>query len=152
MATQALSRDDIAFGRAILLATDSLGLSAEGALWLHDSRERGWQFFLVTSLFDRIGPREMYLRLNKALAMTLSEGETRDFALHIAGPNERLIADIRAKIKTGPHESEPRSLTVTVAGRDEEACVYRLTASLDESRGKRAQRRFRHRFRELVAA
>src|SRR5258707_8981441 len=114
MAAETLSRDDVALGRAVLLATDTLGMAAEGAFWLYDRRDKEWSYFLVTSLFDRIGPREMYLRLNEALAKTLSEREARAFTFYIAGPNQDIVKDVRRHVSTEPHSSEPKSMSVRI--------------------------------------
>lgn len=152
MADKALSRDDLAFGRAVLLATDSLGMSAEGAFWLYDRRDNEWRYFLVSSLLDRVGARELYLRLNDALAKTLSERETREFQFYIAGPNERLVKDIRKCAQTGAYSSEPKSVTVEISERPVKAWIYRLTDRLNEAGAKRVQRRFRQRTNDVKVA
>jgi len=79
MAARALSRDDLAFGRAVLLATDTLDMGAEGAFWLRDIDQKEWRFFLVTSLFERLGPTKLYLRLNEFFEKRLSSNEAQDF-------------------------------------------------------------------------
>lgn len=127
-------------------------MSAEGAFWLYDARDDKWQYFLVTSLFDSIGSREMYLRLNEALAKTLSERELRDFTFYIAGPREKIVKDVGRHIKTAAHASEPISVVVSIGGRQAKACVYRLAASLGDVKTRRVQRGFRRRTNELTAA
>lgn len=152
MATSALSRDDIALGRAVLLATDALGMRAEGAFWLHDTDDDVWRFFLVTSLFNRLGARKTFMRLNEVLAKKLSEREAGDFSLFVAEPSEKLVKEIRRKVQTGAHASEPREIDVDVNGEATTAWVYRMSPSLGEVEVKAAQRRFGRLFNELVAA
>lgn len=152
MAARTLSQDELAFGRAVLLATDALGMSAEGAFWLRYTRSREWHYFLVTSLLDSVGPRGIYLRLNEALAKKLSERETRTFMFYIASPNERLVRNIRARVLTDAHASEPTRVKLALGSRRAEAWVYRLAGSMNETEAKLAQRRFRRRYNELMAA
>ena len=95
MAVRSIHAADIAFGRAVLLATDALGLSAEGAFWLYDSEDREWRYFLATSLFNTLGSREIYLRLNQALSKKLSERETQRFQIFMGSPNESLVRAVR---------------------------------------------------------
>src|SRR5262245_6903436 len=107
MAEATLSRDDIALGRAVLLATDSLGLSAEGAFWLYDKEDSQWRYFLVTSLLQQIGARELFLRINDAIEKKLSENEAKGFSYFLADPKERLVMSLRKEGETTPYTSEP---------------------------------------------
>jgi hypothetical protein len=150
MAAKALSRDDIAFGRAVLLATDSLGMSVEGAFWLYDKNDDDWRYFLVTSLSGRIGTREIYLRLNGALAKKLSEKEAKGFVFYLADPREKLVLDLRHAARTEAYASEPMKVAVVVNGKKTKACVYRLAANLDDDSVRGVQRRFRRYSNELA--
>ncbi|HVJ52204.1 MAG TPA: hypothetical protein VM689_07070 [Aliidongia sp.] len=152
MATETLSRDDIAFGRAVLLATDAFGLAAEGALWLYDAASNEWRYFLVTSLFEQIGPLEMYRRLDEGFRKTLSENEMTDFSFYIAGPNEKIIRDIRQSVRTTTHASEPILSNVKIDGKSVEAWIYRIAIGHEKPQVKAAQRRFKKRIKELQAA
>ncbi len=152
MAKRLLSNNEIAFGRAILLATDSLDMSTEGAFWLYDEEDDEWRYFLVTSLFGRIDPREIYACLNEALAKKLSEHETEDFNLYITDSNDKLVVGLREHIKTGPYVSEPKETTISIDGKNVAAWVYRLTSRLEQSEAKRAQRRFRRSCRVVAEA
>jgi hypothetical protein len=152
VAAKALSHDEVAFGRAVLLATDAAGMSAEGAFWLFDRGDGVWHYFLVTSLFTRVGPREIYLRLNELFAKRLSEREAAGFNFYIAEPNEKLIVDLRGQIETEPYASEPKSKTVVVNGKRVRACVYRLAPRLDDAAAKTVHRRFRRLSHETVVA
>ena len=152
MAAKALSRDELAFGRAFLLATDSIGLSPEGALWIYNDNERKWHYFLATSLFSKIGAREIYLRLNKALKAKLSETETKNFGFYISDPDEDLIEGIREVIKTDRHATAPQKVRVDIDGHTVDAWVYRMAVSGDIGSIKQAKRRFRQLSEEIVAA
>ena len=152
MAKAALRKSDIAFGRAVLLATDALGMSAEGAFWTKFQDEDRWRFFLVTSLFDSMGPREIYLRLNTALAKKLSERETREFGLFMASPREAFLREFPKSICTPPYASEPFDASVTISGQPAELCVYRLCKGMDKVRVKSAERKFKKEVRTLLAA
>lgn len=151
MAHVALSAEDIATGRAVLLATDALAMEAEGAFWLVDKKDGERRFFLVTSLIDRIGPRTIYLRLEKALGAILSEGETKGLALFLLSPRDRLVGALRNQIATTRHSSWPSLVTVKELD-NAVACVYRLADPLDDRKTRLAQRRFRLRCSELRAA
>jgi hypothetical protein len=151
MAIKTLSKDELALGRAILLATDALDMDAEGAFWLHDKKDDEWRFFLVTSLFSRIDPREVYLCLNQALTKILSAKEVENFRLYIATPNEDFVQHLRKQIRTATHVSTPLSKKVTIDGDRLEACFYRLAKGLNIDQAKRVQRRFRKSCREIAA-
>ena len=152
MATRLLSRDDLTFGRAILLATDALGMSAEGAFWLFDHAEETWRFFLITSLFNRVGPRETYLRLDRALQEILSEHEIEDFSLFIADPNEALAKKMYGRVQTTPHASEPHEVKIKLNGQTERAFIYRMAGGLSEKQVGLARRRFNRLYNEVVTA
>lgn len=150
MAAQTLSRDAVAFGRAVLLATDALDMAVEGAFWMYDPEDDQWRFFLVTSLVDRMGPREIYQRLNEAFAKKLSESEARDFTLYIASPADKLVKELRRSFRSGPQVSEPVEIDAKINGEQTPVCAYRLASGLDEDEAKRVQRRFRRRVNELA--
>ena len=152
MAARMLSRDELAFGRAVLLATDSLGMSAEGAFWIYDDTEDTWHFFLVTSLFNRIGPKEIFLRLNKALEKKLSEHEIYDFSLFIADPNESFVKSIYDQVQTTRYASEPQETSVRPNGKWTKTFVYRMSNRLNDDEAKLVRRRFNRLYRELVPA
>lgn len=152
MAAQKLPRNVIAFGRAVLLATDALGMSAEGAFWLHDPKDDEWRYFLVTSLFERLGPREIYLRLNDALVKMLSEREMEEFTLYLAGPKDKFIREIYDQVATLSHASEPKARRVHVVGKKADAWIYRLASRASEDQAKISQRRFRRLCAELQPA
>ncbi|MGF1629156.1 MAG: hypothetical protein ACFCUT_06765 [Kiloniellaceae bacterium] len=152
MAAGALSRDKVAFGRAVLLATDSVGLSPEGAFWIWDAEEARWDYFLVTSLFDELGGRELYLRLFKVLKEKLSEVETRDFTFYIAGPDEGLIKKVRDQVATSDHVSEPKSVEFDLEGKRTKVVAYRMAGGHGEKSVRRAKRVFRRLSDEFVAA
>lgn len=152
MAKRVLQDNEIALGRAILLATDAMDMSAEGAFWLYDKGESVWRFFLVTSMFSKIDPREVYSCLDAALSKILSEHEVREQSIFIASPEEKLVKDIQAQINTEPYVSEPVQWKVKIDGRAFDAVVYRLTKDLAKDEIKRVQRRFRKSCRALEAA
>lgn len=152
MASKTLSRNDLAFGRAVLLATDSLGMSVEGAFWLHDDEDRCWRYFLVTSLFDKIQPRTMFQKLNKILTEKLSESETREFSFYIATPNDRFVRVIREQIQTSIQASLPHEITVHINHHKARVYVYRMASKNTESQISKSKRRFDRLYKEVVAA
>ena len=152
MAKAALREVDIAFGRAVLLATDALGMSAEGAFWTRFQDEDRWRFFLITSLFDSMGPREIYLRLNMALAKKLSERETREFGLFMASPREAFLKDFPGSICTSIYASEPIKGSLKINGQLADLWIYRFADGMDEKRAKKAERKFKKEVDTLLAA
>lgn len=152
MAKSEISTADLAFGRAVLLATDSLRMSAEGAFWIKYRGESEWRYFIVTSLFDSMGPREIYLRLNKALAKKLSEKETKSFDIYMAGPNEAFLRKFPRSLHTPPYASEPFHAPVQLNSKRAEVWIYRFTQGMDESAIGRTERRFKKEVSELEAA
>lgn len=152
MAAKSLSNDDLALGRAVLLATDSLGMSVEGAFWLYEDEEDNWNYFLITSLFNRMGPRSIYLKLNKALSEVLSEREIDSFTFYIADPHEEVANMVRKQISTSSHSSAPQRKEIGVLGQKTQSFVYRMSGSLNEDEAKSAQRRFSRRVSQFVAA
>ena len=152
MATKALSREKLALGRAVLLVTDTLGMSVEGAFWIYDDEENAWDYFLVTSLYNRVGARKIYKRLNKALREMLSEEEARKFVLFIADPNEKLAQAVRKAVQTTPLASQPLSADVKFNGHKTSAKIYRMADGMSEQGIKSTQRRFVRRFKQLGTA
>lgn len=152
MAHKALSRDEIAFGRAVLLATDSFAMSAEGAFWLYDSDADKWRYILVTSLFRRLGPRKTFLRLNRALQEKLSESEITEFEFFIADPDEVIVEPIRKKIETSPNASSPQEIKINGAANLTSAVVYRMAHPMTDKEVKTVQRRFTRQYNMLVPA
>lgn len=152
MAFKNLSGDDVAFGRAVLLATDALGVSAEGAFWLYDSMDKQWNFYLITSLFDQMGSREIYLHLNATLKKILSEHEINGFTFYLGSPRENIVKAIKKCVSTGIRVSDPIRQSFLLDGRRVKVVVYRLSNSLNDEEVRRAQRRFRQQSRELLAA
>lgn len=152
MATASLSDNDLAFGRAVLLATDALGMSAEGAIWIRFKDEDRWRFFLITSLFDSMGPREIYLKLNRALVKKLSERETKSFEIFMAGPREAFLRNLRKTIHTPAYASEPFKASVDMNGQATDVWVYRFSDGMDKDLAKKAERRFKKIVNDLLAA
>lgn len=150
MATRTLSRDNIDFGRFVLLATDSVGLSPEGAFWIADSNDNRWDFYLVTSMFDRIGSRELYLRLHDVLSEKLSKDEAANLEIYIAGPDESLVSEVRKVVATKDSASFPHSFDVKLGDRDANLVVYRMAEPLGHKSAKRAERVFRKLSDEFV--
>jgi hypothetical protein len=135
-----------------LLATDALGMRAEGAFWLYDSRRRDWDFFLITSLFNALGAREIYLLLNGALAKKLSERETGKFQLFIGAPTESLAKMVRALVTTNRFASEPRQIAVSLPNEETLAVVYRMAEPSNDQDVRRTKMRFRRLSKEVMAA
>ena len=152
MAKNEILAEDLAFGRAVLLATDALKMSAEGAFWIKYGGEDRWRYFIVTSLFDSMGPREIYLRLNKALAKKLSEKETKSFDIFMAGPHEAFLRKFPRSVRTAHYASEPFHVSVGVDEKKADVWVYRFARGMDERFTKRTERRFKREVSELLAA
>jgi hypothetical protein len=152
LAAKDLSQNDVAFGRAFLLATDALGMSAEGAFWLYDPRDKEWRYFLISSLFESMGSRGLYSRLQQALAKTLSEKESVAFPFYIASPSEKLVKDIRRYAKTSRYATEPLAIEGKIGGEKTSARVYRLSVSLADAQMRTVQRRFKRRTNDLLVA
>ena len=134
MAARTIPADEIAFGRALLLVTDALGMRAEGAFWLYDSREDKWRYFLITSLFNSLGSREIYLR-----------------QVHITQLRTAVNA-VRAAVTTDIYASVPRTVPVNLDRERTKAIVYRLADPADARRVRLAKARFRKLSNEMRAA
>src|SRR5262245_17701521 len=133
MAQEPISQNDVALGRVILLATDSIRMDCEGAFWLYDEDEQDWRFYLVTSLLATIGPRELYLVLNEALARKVSPDECANIGIHIASPKDYLVTEMAEIIHTDSHSTFPRAITFDNDGIETSAVVYRLAPHLSDS-------------------
>jgi len=152
MAEKTLSRHALTFGRAVLLATDAAGMKPEGAFWLYDGQDGEWRYFLVSSLPERIGSREIFLKLGQALEQRLSHQELENFSFLIVGPNDGIVKAIRKQIKTKPLNSESSEVSLSFRGERLSAHVYRLAPGMDERERDTAVRRFRREFNELQLA
>ena len=148
MAAETLPPNALDLGKTVLLTTDSLGMAVEGAFWLYTAKDEEWRYFLVTSLVDRIGSREIYLRLNEVLAKKFPEAEL--FTFFICSPSEKLVREMRRTHKTGPEASEPEVFKPNLRGAH--AYIYRLSSGLKEDDAKRVQRVFRRRANEFATA
>jgi len=82
----------IEFGEDILRLIDAAGYPVSVALWLKEDSK--WTLVLGTSLYDRKGPREAYLRLIEALS---SEGQVVlvKLPLRLEGNQNPLIKGLR---------------------------------------------------------
>lgn len=150
MASRILSQHEIDFGRAVLLATDTLDMRAEGAFWLYDKKDDEWRYFLVTSLFERIDPRDVYVCLNNAFSKILSSEEADDLRLFIASPTDSLVKELLLQTSTSPRASVPKQATVKIGGKSTDSFIYRLSKGLAMDQAKKAQRQFRRSCRELA--
>jgi len=150
MAKKALSKDDIALGRAVLLVTDSMGMAVEGAFWIRHENE--WLYFLSTSLFGHVDTHSIYLWLSEALKRKLSEREAIDFTIYLCRPDDRLAKLIRDQKTTSVDASEPNVTTIKANGHREDVIVYRM-AKIHRTRERDlARHRFGRRYKELIAA
>ena len=127
-------------------------MCAEGAFWLYDTADGEWRYFLITSLFNVLGSREIYLRLNKALEKKLSERETRRFNLFIGSPKESLVATVRAIVTTSIYASDPTEIWVDLNSEHTRAIVYRMASPVGDDAARRAKARFRKLSNQLIAA
>jgi hypothetical protein len=152
MAEKALPRHALTFGRAVLLASDAAGMKPEGAFWLHDSQDGEWRYFLVSSLLERIGSREIFLKLGQALEHRLSQQELENFSFLIVSPNDGIVKAVRKQIRTTAINSESAEVSVAFRGARLSAHVYRLAAGMDERARETTVRRFRREFNELQLA
>jgi hypothetical protein len=152
MATHTIQNNELGLGRAILLATDTVGMSCEGAFWLFDPAEEKWLYFLVTSFVEYMGPRKVYLALNDALERKLSPKEMEDFEILIIRPGDKLVRELRKHIKTDRVTTEPRSIEIPWNDGSTTAIVYRMAPALNEPKAKSAQKRFRRLSNQLAFA
>lgn len=95
MATQPLTEELLSAGRKFLATTDELRVGAEGAAWLFDPVDENWRFFLVTSLIDELGPRELYETLSKVFRKVMPELPISMFAVYLASPSDKPFRVLR---------------------------------------------------------
>jgi hypothetical protein len=152
MAEKTLSRNALAFGRAVLLASDAAGLKPEGAFWLYDSKDEEWRYFLVSSLLERIGSYEIFLKLRQALEQRLSAQEVDDFPFYLASPNDGISKAIRKEVSTNLVSSEISEVSARFRGGKIPAFVYRLAEEMNERDRESTVRQFRRGFNELQMA
>jgi hypothetical protein len=90
MARDSLPEDLTIAGRELLQATDALGMSAQGAMWIYSHALREWRYYLVTSLIDTLGRRKTYQLLIRAF-------ELSNF------PRRMLLEDVHLGSPTDPY-------------------------------------------------
>lgn len=88
MAREHLSEELKEAGLALLLATDSLGLSAQGAMWVYSPLLQDWRYYLVTSLVDTAGRRKTYQLLIKAFELGEFPSEMTVEDVHLGSPHD----------------------------------------------------------------
>lgn len=151
MAAQEIQRDNLELGRQVLLVTDLLGMSVEGAFWYYNSDDGEWDYFLVTSLLARIGPKRIFEKLEDILRKVISEEEIHDFRILIADPQEPFVKAVKSAADTQPLASRPQKVRIKMNGHTGPAYIYRMSKNLSDTQAKSAERRLGRRYSELVS-
>lgn len=88
MARDDLSEELIEAGQNLLSATDDMGMSAQGAMWVYSYALQDWRYYLVTSLVDNPGRRKTYQLLIRAFESgKFPDGLTVE-DVHLGSPSE----------------------------------------------------------------
>ena len=151
MAIQHLSEHLKKAGAQFLLATDKLGLSADGAAWVLDYALKEWRYSLVTGLVDIVGPAAVYDRLSDAFRKL---GMPEDFTLmevYLDTPQDPLYRRMAEIVVADMREGVVVTGDV-VNGYTFDAYVYRMTKPKRKGEMKKIARDFERRVRKLVAS
>jgi hypothetical protein len=139
-------------GRRCLAIMDDIGLVPEGVFWLFDDEEQRWRFYVVTSLFDYLGPWKLYFRLNDAMPRRLAPGEWDSLACFLGSPEDRMAAALREAVQSAGECACPQLVAVESPDGDATALVYRMRRPEPETSRQERLQAFRQGTRRGVSA
>ncbi|WP_156648329.1 hypothetical protein [Methylobacterium sp. Leaf108] len=90
MAYRELSLDQINSGKLFLLNLKSLGMNPEGMGWAWDKDAEAHTLLLFTSVFDRLGPHEIYDLLFLAYRKQLTTPDVPPTRIYVTSPKTTL--------------------------------------------------------------
>ncbi|HLF79325.1 MAG TPA: hypothetical protein VJB57_17725 [Dehalococcoidia bacterium] len=132
MVTSPLVDERIRAGADLLQKLDEAGFDVRAAFWLYRAESSDWRLVLATPLFNSLGPKQSYLRLQKTV---LEFQDSLDFSLQpvslreisVVGPEDELVSLLRVAMRTGPGISGIRFTGNTISGTYiDDAYIYRL--------------------------
>ena len=86
-------------GRELLQKLDLSGLDVRGAFWLYRDESEDWRLVIATPLADRVGSREVYLKMYPLWHEDQKLDWSQITVLGIKDPLVRLIGNV---VNTGP--------------------------------------------------
>jgi hypothetical protein len=151
MAIDHLPETLIEAGQKALAATDAMGMSAQGAMWLYDSRLGDWRFYLVTGLVDTLGRRRTYKKLIDAFGLIdLPDGLTVE-DVHLGSPQDSLFQLVSSLVGISGN-TIARFHNTRLNGIPFDGVVYRSVKGVPaSSEAKRIERDFERGLRRLTA-
>jgi hypothetical protein len=124
MVKETLLNSDIAFGERVIQRLEASGLPVSVALWLRKGEEEPFQFLLGSSLYDKLGHEEAYLKL--AHAVTPEENWV-SVHIRLTGTRDPLIRELRKMFGKTASVDGMRLGGQTIGGVwMDEAYVYRI--------------------------
>ena len=118
---------DLPLGREILRILDDAKFPVTVAMWLLEkSRNEDWDLVVATPVYDKLGPREAYQQLLKALS---SEGPVSlvDLPIRLEGIRKPMIKALRKLSgKAGSVEGERLRLRSVGGAWIDDGYVYRI--------------------------
>jgi hypothetical protein len=94
MVKTSLVGPDIDLGADVLHALDAAKFPITVALWLFEEDRGSWNLVVGTPLYDKLGPKEAYLRSIKAIS-SRGSSELSDVPLRLLGNRSPLIRALR---------------------------------------------------------
>jgi len=126
MDSPVLVTDEIASGTEALRRLDEANIEVTAALWLYDDAAAEWRYVVATPLADQEGPRELYQRIDRALANPQAKPRVPIWRLVTLSPKNQLLELLKRLI--GKLEN-PAGLSLTLqmpGGGPTNVLVYRM--------------------------
>jgi hypothetical protein len=83
----------ISEGARLLNALEKAGFPIDAAFWLYKFESEEWRLTIATPLYDELGPRESYRKIQDVLSH--EHYELRLLDMSVISPNDRLLAGMR---------------------------------------------------------
>lgn len=94
-----LTEADLEFGKHVAEQLRTKEFPFDGVFWLYDEDADDWQLVIATSLVDRNGRQEAYLRLGQIISNT-PRSDFRILNITVMSPQAPLFSALRKKFAT----------------------------------------------------
>ena len=123
-----LTEQAIHEGGELVKALDAAGMSPDAAFWFFFPDVRAWKLVLAEIKLGSEGPRDVYKRIQRALATIEPEPKTISLEdIAVAKPDAPIVAVLKRALRTGPGLSGIRFTQNVIDGvLIEDAYIYRL--------------------------
>jgi len=121
-----LTESDLDFGKRVTEQLNAAGFAFSGSFWLFDDNASDWQLIVATDLVDKVGPRDTYLQLARAIS-NVGGSDFQRLRLTVMSPKESLYQALRKVFGTTKSVEGARLQNTTLSGNlVPDAYLYRI--------------------------